>query len=122
MLGNLAAYPPALVLYMRQRVVVDQATGCWRWLGNVKPLDKRGRGGYAGVYIRLSGVYGRLAARLLYEMIHAPVSDGLELDHTCQDRPCVSPLHLEEVTHSENIRRGLFAKYERRHQEAMAGA
>lgn len=34
---------------------------------------------------------------------------GTELDHTCNNRWCVNPEHLEAVTHRENIKRSATA-------------
>lgn len=31
--------------------------------------------------------------------------DGHEIDHTCMNRKCVRPEHLEEVTYAENVHR-----------------
>ena len=31
--------------------------------------------------------------------------NGLEIDHTCNNRRCVNPWHLDQVTHDENLRR-----------------
>lgn len=36
-----------------------------------------------------------------------PIPDGMELDHLCRTPGCVNPLHLEPVTHAENLRRGM---------------
>lgn len=47
-----------------------------------------------------------LAHRRLWEDVHGPVPDGLELDHRCGRRDCVNLDHLEAVTHAENVARG----------------
>lgn len=46
--------------------------------------------------------------RFAYEVHHrAPISAGVVLDHLCRVRHCVNPAHLEEVSQTENVRRGL---------------
>lgn len=47
-----------------------------------------------------------LVHRFVYELLRAPIPDGLELDHLCRNHPCVNPAHLEPVTHRENMMRG----------------
>ncbi len=81
--------------------VLRQPDGCWRWIGFV----------YKEGYGRIRSSGGRsgeslYAHRVSYEMAHEPIPDGLELDHLCRNRWCVSRAHLEAVTHSENVRRG----------------
>lgn len=72
------------------RIVLDR--GCWTWVG----------------YIESTG-YGRLgkeyAHRVSFRTFNGPIPDGLEVDHTCFNRRCVRPGHLEAVTKSENNRR-----------------
>lgn len=43
---------------------------------------------------------------MLYMMLIGPIPEGLQLDHTCKNRRCINPLHMEPVTHKENTRRG----------------
>jgi len=50
-----------------------------------------------------------MAHRFSYEYFIAPIPDGLEIDHLCRNRACVSPTHLEPVTRQENHRRGIGA-------------
>ncbi len=47
-----------------------------------------------------------LAHRYAYELLVGPIPVGLSLDHLCRNPPCVSPAHLEPVTHQENCLRG----------------
>lgn len=74
-----------------------EADGCWQWMG-----AQNGNG-----YGRLR-VDGRaaLAHRVAYEVLVGPIPEGLQTDHTCRNRGCVNPDHLEPVTQRENILRG----------------
>lgn len=49
--------------------------------------------------------------RLAYETLRGPIPEGLELDHLCRTPACYEPLHLEAVTHLENVRRGIGNQY-----------
>lgn len=76
--------------------------GCWIWVGR---RDKRGYG---------RCLWGRkptrtLAHRYAWIILVGPPKAGYEIDHLCRIQACVNPNHMEEVTHSENVRRaGLF--------------
>jgi hypothetical protein len=71
--------------------------GCWVWTG------PRMNGGYGVVN------YGRgrsaRAHRLMYERHKGPIPTGYEIDHTCENPPCVNPAHLDAVTRAEHCRR-----------------
>lgn len=78
---------------------VDKSGNCWIWTG---PTDGKGYGtiGFGG---RGRNVY---VHRLAYELIVAPIPEGLQIDHLCRVPLCVRPDHLEAVTQRENILRG----------------
>lgn len=75
--------------------------GCWIWKGPVAP------NGYGQMPSRANEYGERLAHRASYRFHVGPIPDGLEIDHLCRVRCCVNPAHLEAVTHSVNILRGI---------------
>lgn len=98
---------PALAERLARRA--DKTDTCWTWTG-----ETNGRG-----YGTLK-VNGRrtLAHRASYEAHVGPIPEGLVLDHTCHDRnctaggacphrSCINPAHLEPVTNTVNILRGV---------------
>src|SRR3954468_21995491 len=62
---------------------------CWIWMGY---KNKKGYG----------SLRGRGAHVVAWELRHGPVPEGLQLDHTCLNKACVNPDHLEPVTNREN--------------------
>ncbi|NBS69544.1 HNH endonuclease, partial [bacterium] len=46
------------------------------------------------------------AHRFFYEMIIGKISEEKVIDHTCRNKSCVNPAHMEVVTVGENSRRG----------------
>ena len=95
---------------LRFQCLPRSSTGCWLWNGPIHPR------GYGRVSYKNQK---RAAHRLAYELFLGPVSDGLQLDHTCHTldetcragtrcphRRCVNPFHLEPVTPTENRNRG----------------
>lgn len=78
--------------------VADDPTQCWLWRGG---LYRNGYGRFAW-----SSGHALLAHRYAYELMVAPIPEGLEIDHLCGARNCVNPKHLEAVPHRENLLRG----------------
>ena len=72
---------------------VATPTGCWLWQG---PLD---RDGYGSFYFRR---FNRRAHRVGWFLANGPIAQGLVVNHTCRNRHCVNPQHLQLVTASEN--------------------
>jgi hypothetical protein len=71
--------------------------GCWFYKG------KLNHDGYARA--RYDGK-SRYLHRVTYEHLNGKIPFGLELDHLCKIRHCISPYHVEPVTHAENVKRG----------------
>lgn len=78
----------------------DSPDGCWPWTafcnrdgyGTIKVWDEsRGRFG------------GRLATRVLWEIVNGPIPDGIEICHSCDNPPCMRPNHLSLGTHVDNV-------------------
>jgi len=72
--------------------------GCWVWKGQISS-NGYGHFWWAG---RMS-----TAHRFSYEFFREFIPDNLEPDHLCRNRSCVNPDHLELVTRSVNMKRGL---------------
>jgi len=70
---------------------------CWTW----GSTDRKGYGRFS--------VHGEfiLAHRFSYEAFVGPIPRRREIDHTCFNRACVRPAHLEAVSHRENVARGV---------------
>lgn len=85
--------------------LVDQSdvcceTGCWVWS---KGDSGNGRGGgYGRIYFE-----GQMVAvhRAMYVLVHGYLHRWQQVDHTCCNRKCINPDHLEAVKHIENQRR-----------------
>jgi hypothetical protein len=75
---------------------IDPSTGCWIWQRSTS------LNGYGQVWHE-----GRLqrAHRVFYQLYVGPIPDGKQIDHTCANKRCVNPEHLEPVTAIENTHR-----------------
>lgn len=78
------------------RVMTENNNECWEW-----EYSHAGQG-YCNLTVNYKTVHAHVVA---YELRFGTVPEGLELDHTCDNRGCWNPNHLEAVEHKENIRR-----------------
>jgi len=83
--------------------IPEPNSGCWLWAGQID------RKGYGIVWVSERATNMK-AHRVIYERHVGPIAVGLQLDHTCRNRACVNPDHLEPVTNAVNQQRGAKAK------------
>jgi len=77
---------------------VQKTDSCWLWLAS--KTDK----GYGQTSRNYKHLY---AHRVSWELAGKALIKGKTLDHLCRNRACVNPDHLEQVTHRQNILRGV---------------
>jgi hypothetical protein len=85
---------------IRSRIIIDE-NNCWLWQGFITPTGY----GYISFNYKQYPTH-----RFVYELLINKVDIKLQLDHLCRVRHCINPTHLEEVTRTTNVRRGLVAK------------
>lgn len=82
--------------WLFERAVPEPNSGCYLWLGG---LNSAGYGPH----------------RKVYEVFRGPIEGRLHIDHLCRVKSCVNPAHMEPVTQSKNLRRGVYPRKEASH-------
>lgn len=74
---------------------VIKGEGCWTWIGAVSKKT-----GYGVSYLNGKTMTASRASHLLF---NGPLSSIEQAHHTCENRQCVNPDHLERTTHRRHL-------------------
>lgn len=99
-------YPRPSLRERIQKYSEVQPTGCVHW------TRFRDKNGYGLVQVDNRS---RRVIRVVWELEHGPIPDGMIICHHCDDPPCINLDHLYLGTHSQNnadmVRRGRCARH-----------
>jgi hypothetical protein len=76
-------YEKSLLERIKERIIIDE-NNCWIWQGCNTLGHGRIRYKYADLYV----------SKAMYELIHGPISKGINVWHLCSNSLCCNPDHL----------------------------
>jgi hypothetical protein len=103
--------------------VPETGDGCWMWTG----AKQRGYGQFTLRWFKNSQGKWRSqtvrAHRLMWMIANQDdIPEGLTIEHTCRNKSCLNPLHLELLDRGENARRGNTLKVCKSGLHSMTGS
>ncbi len=72
--------------------------GCWSWVGHLV-------NGYAKMTLYEPKKHNVRVHRWMWERVNGSIPPGFECHHTCGNRVCVNPSHMELLTKKEHVSR-----------------
>jgi hypothetical protein len=80
------------------RCEFDPVSGCWNWTGFIK------NSGYGSFTARKKGkTVTKTVHRWAYEVFIGPIEEGAIIRHSCDNKLCINPSHLETGTQKDNM-------------------
>jgi|SRR5215472_4688321 len=92
------------VLVRLERRSIRNSQGCWVWQGSVSS------GGYG--QIRDSSRLNKITHKIAWQLLVGPVPRGYQLHHTCENKRCWNPAHLEIMTPKQHKRLHIGSEYD----------
>ena len=87
---------------LKHLVPVGSKEDCWQYGGYISKQT-----GYGTIHAKAGNRWNKYHAhRLIYTALVGELPTNIVLDHTCRNRRCVNPNHLDPVTDRVNVRRG----------------
>jgi hypothetical protein len=74
-----------------ERTSIRNEKGCWIWQGRMIKT------GYGKLNLNI-GLQEVLAHRMSYAEFKGPIRKGYETHHICENKRCVNPEHIEQMT------------------------
>ena len=99
---NKGPKPRAVMERLLEKVEIVPWSGCWIWTGATN--DR----GYGVINENGRQTYTHIVS---YRSVHGEIPVGLVVDHLCRVRCCCNPSHLEMVSQSENLARGVHPNF-----------
>ena len=87
----------SLIERLDGKLIIEPGTHCWVWVG------AHNGNSYGRIWFDGKMYYTH---RFAFELFVGNIPNGMEIDHLCSNPACLNPLHLEPVTHAENMARG----------------